>query len=301
MPKKRRVDLYNLSRIWGEYAQFKKGQIAESTYQQDYKRIAKRLIELRKVLPPLQTAISVRDWLLENYSAETTRRTIVQLNACCEWAVESEILINNPFKGMQTQIKPIVNVAGQYAAFTTQERDRIIQAFERDRPYYAPWVKFLFWTGCRPEEAAALKWEHVSSDLTEIMFMVSHRSDMADPQPTKNGKVTRFPCNERLSRLIAEMQSPSVDRQSLIFQARTGHRFNYSNFQTRHWKPIVLDLVSSGVVAMYLSQYHARHTWITEALKHLPVADVSYLSRVSVKVLYEHYAGRSRQITIPEF
>ena len=56
-----------------------------------------------------------------------------------------------------------------------------------------------------------------------------------------------------------------------------------------------------GQVAFYLSQYHCRHTWITEALNHLSVADVSYLARVSPNVLYRHYAGRSRRILIPEF
>lgn len=54
-------------------------------------------------------------------------------------------------------------------------------------------------------------------------------------------------------------------------------------------------------VTFYLPQYNMRHTFITEALKHLEVNDVSYLCRVSVEVLLKHYASRSRELSIPEF
>ncbi|MBC1270555.1 site-specific integrase, partial [Trichormus variabilis FSR] len=48
--------------------------------------------------------------------------------------------------------------------FTREERDIIIKAFEESKlySYYAPLVKFLFFTGCRPSEAIALQWKHIS-------------------------------------------------------------------------------------------------------------------------------------------
>ncbi len=300
MVKKRAVDLYRLSYVWEKYADFKRPQLAPSTYLRDYAKFGKRLIVLRKVSPRLETAIAVRDWLMEHYSAETARRTLVQLNACCRWAMESDLMIRNPFEGLQKQIRLPKHSEKAWAAFSIKERDVIIREFELTHPFYEPWVKFLFWTGCRPEEAAALRWEHISIDCSEILFAVAHPSDMAEAQSTKNRKITRFPCNPRLINLLTE-QRQGAARDELVFKSRTGTRFNYTNFQTRYWRPTVEDLVKRGLVAFYLSQYHARHTWITEALNHLSVADVSYLARVSTKVLYEHYAGRSRHIVIPEF
>ena len=53
----------------------------------------------------------------------------------------------------------------------------------------------------------------------------------------------------------------------------------------------------------YLPQVHCRHTWITAAVDHpnLNIKDVAYLARGSPKVLYDHYAGRTRKPLVPEF
>lgn len=215
--------------------------------------------------------------------------------------MESDLLTRNPFDGVQRHIRPKRQSEKAWAAFTIQERDRIIQEFEVSNPYYASWVKFLFWTGCRPEEAAALRWEHVAVDCSEVLISEAFPVDMQQPQSTKNYQSTRFPCNARLQKLFRSIRPTDWERQQFVFSGKEGGRFNYQNFQTRQWRPLVKALVESGHIAFYLSQYHCRHTWITEALNHLPVQDVSYLARVSSQVLYKHYAGRSRRILIPEF
>jgi hypothetical protein len=60
---------------------------------------------------------------------------------------------------------------------------------------------------------------------------------------------------------------------------------------------------TTKAIAFYLPQVHCRHTWITAAVDHpqLSIKDVSYLARVSPKVLYDHYAGRTRKPLVPEF
>lgn len=299
--KRRAISLRKLTEVWRRYSEFKRGQVAPSTYIRDYEKITRRITRLRKEAPYIENAIEIRDWLVKHYSAEVARRTLVQFNACCKWGYESEMLQKNPFEGIQKHIKLARPSETAWAAFTTEERDAIIQEFESNHPYYAPWVKFLFWTGCRPEEAAALRWEHIAMNFSEVLFICAAPSDMKEVQGTKNRKSTRFPCNPRLQSLLKELKPSPCDHSSLVFQARTGGRFNYTNFQTRYWRPIIKEMVKRGALSFYLSQYHCRHTWITEALNHLSVADVSYLARVSTAVLYQHYAGRSRSITIPEF
>lgn len=298
---KRAISLRQLSELWGKYCEFRRSQIAPSTFQRDYGRITRRLERMRKLSPFLETAIEVRDWLLAHYAAETARRTLQQFSACGRWAVESDLLDRNPFEGVQRHIRTKRPSDKAWASFTIQERDRIIQEFEACEPFYAPWVKFLFWTGCRPEEAAALKWEHISLDCQEVLIAEAFPVDMKQAQGTKNNQTTRFPCNARLQRLFRSIRPEDWSRSDFVFCGKSGGRFDYHNFQTRQWKPLVEKLVQSGQVAFYLSQYHCRHTWITEALNHLSVQDVSYLARVSPNVLYRHYAGRSRRILVPEF
>jgi len=215
--------------------------------------------------------------------------------------VEEGLITVNPWEGMSRRIAKVEPGPDAWAAFTAEERDQIIKSFEASDQLHAQWAKFLFWTGCRPEEAAALRWEHVSADMGEILFCEARPVDVGEVQRTKTGKSTRFPCNGRLMALLRSL-SPSVpSRTELLFKGPKGGHFDYKNFQERHWKPLVKELVEDGQVAFYLSQYHCRHTWITLALEHLPPQDVAYLARVSVKVIYEHYVGRSRKIHIPEF
>lgn len=298
----RKISLTRLCELWDKYTEFQKGQLAPTTVRYDYQKIARRLERMKREAPYLDSAVEIRDWLLSQYSPETARRTMQQINACGRWALSSDIITVNPFEGLQRHIKPKRKLDLNWAAFTTEERDRIIQEFEVRERRFAPWVKFLFWTGCRPEEARALRWENISGDCLEILFREAFPMTAEKPQHTKNYQVTRFPCNSRLQRLLRELREfESASSEGWVFLGEQLGPFNYHNFQTRAWKPLVNDLRDRGLVAFYLTQYNCRHTWITEALNHLSPQDVSYLARVSVQVLYKHYAGRSRRITIPEF
>jgi len=73
-----KLDIKNL---WKRYSDYKRPQVSASTMQRDYGKIAKRL---GKIPQSTETAVDIRDWLLKNYSSEVTRRTLVQLNACCK-------------------------------------------------------------------------------------------------------------------------------------------------------------------------------------------------------------------------
>lgn len=298
----RRITPHRCSAIWHRYAQFRRGQVAPSTSFRDYRKIERRIARMARAAPELASAVEIRDWLLDNYAAETARRTLVQLNACCKWAKESEMLEVNAFEGLQKHI--IASPPGERAwvNFELDERDRIIQAFNEEHPFYAPWVRFCFWTGCRPEEARALVWDkHVAGDCSEILFAEAWPVDVPEPQSIKNYKVTRFPCNPRLMRLLRAIRPDDLSLH--VFRGREEGPFDYHNFQTRIWKPLVERLVKEGQVAFYLPQVHMRHTWITAAIDRpeLSVKDVAYLARVSPSTIYKHYAGRARRPIVPEF
>lgn len=292
---KRRIARGRLLSLWRQYTQFQTPQLAPSTIKRDYAKI-ERLLQQR--LPDhLTTSIEIRDWLLQNYAAESTRRILMQLNACCQWAVESDLISVNPFSGLGKRIR---RKTGQntWVGFTALERDAIIERFDSDHPAHAAWVKFLFWTGCRPEEAAGLLWENVTPDDRQIRFCQALPSGIHEQQTTKTGKSRVFPANSRLQGLLKTLRGNHPTR---VFCGLMGGSFEYHNFQTRQWKPTIETLVAEGKVSLYLPQGHCRHTFITLALDYLPVKDVAYLVGNSPEIIYRHYASRSRNLEVPEF
>ena len=221
-------------------------------------------------------------------------------------------LPSNPFDGLTRYWGKRRQVAeDNYTAFTPDERAAIISAFEQDYPFYAPWVKFLSLTGCRPEEASALKWGDVASDFSEILINKALPVDTRIEQPTKTYRSTRFPCNRQLKELLQELwrqdsSSEFFDRDHLadrwLLSSVKGDPFDYKNFQSRYWRPTVEKLVRDRKVAFYFSEYHARHTFITELVKKgMDEQDISYLCRTSVAMIQRCYASQSRQVSVPEF
>ncbi len=101
------------------------------------------------------------------------KRLLTRINACCKWALESGLIDQNPFQGMASQIKlPKSATSDDFDIdpFTKPEQQTIVTAFESHRTYkrFAPLVRFLLLTGCRPSEAIGLRWKHIRS--THIHF-----------------------------------------------------------------------------------------------------------------------------------
>ncbi|MEC4868182.1 MAG: DUF3596 domain-containing protein, partial [Jaaginema sp. PMC 1078.18] len=153
---------FTIGEIFKSYFDHKLPQIAKSSVR-NFSTVAKR-IELAP-FSRLEDALKLKNWLLENYSPDATRRTIAKLSAACNWAIEEGTIAVNPFERMKVAKKANRHIR----PFTPQERDRIIEAFEQSETAsrYAPFVKFLFLTGCRPSEAIALRWKNISLGFTE--------------------------------------------------------------------------------------------------------------------------------------
>jgi integrase len=297
-----------LADLWEKYTQYKSSQVTASTLVRDYGKIAKRLQNLPR---SVEDAVGVRDWLLKQYSSEVARRTLVQINACCKWAIKSGLISENAFEGMAGDIKKVKRETSR-APFSQAERDAIIEAFEQNtysskfapvpHSYYVSYVRFLFMTGCRPEEAIALKWKHVSADCMKIQFKEARPSDTGILGETKTGKSRMFPCNESLKAFLLSIKPKTAKPDDLVFFAPSGKPIDSHNFLNRVWKPIVESLVKAGKVEQYLPQYNIRHTFITLALENgLDAKDVARLVGNSPEIIYRHYAGNKRELFVPEF
>ena len=119
-----------LNELWKRYTAYKASQLEQSTILRDYGKIQKRITKLPT--QEIKAAVRIRDSLLQTYSAETAKRTLTQLNACCNWAERSGLIEENPFNGMASEISPKKNRRTSRLPFDRDEVSAIIQAFEND-------------------------------------------------------------------------------------------------------------------------------------------------------------------------
>lgn len=298
----------SLIELWEKYTEFQQAHLEETTIVRDYGKIEKRLRRLPQ--PYLECAIEIQAWLLKNYSAEISKRTLKQLSACSDWAIRKRMVTENPFKELAQEIKVKKKQQVSRKPFTRECVAAIISAFENDtyaskfapipHSYYTPYVKFLFHTGCRPEEAIALKWKHIEKD--RIHFCEAFATDVRKRKGTKTSVDRYFPINTELGKILEAIRPEDCHSEKLVFSARNGKELHAANFLTRTWIPIVERLVEAGKVKRYLPQYNCRHTFITLCLEDgISPQQVAEWCGTSVAVIEKHYLGTIRQVQVPSF
>ena len=210
----------SLAELWDRFIDYKTPQCAENTMRYTYGVYTGYVEKLPT--HDLQHAGKIRDFVLKSIPVDSAKRFITRLSACCDLAVESGLIHKNPFAGMAKEIKIPKAESEDYDIdpFTTEERDAILQAIATDQfcpkasgfnhSYYLPLITFLFKTGCRPSEAVALEWGHITEDLGRITFQqraIYTQSGRKIVPGLKNGQKRRvFPCNHSLKELLRTLK-----------------------------------------------------------------------------------------------
>lgn len=292
----------SLAELWSKYVEWKRPQCAPSTMKNQYQAYSSYLNRLPS--HNLERANEIQDYVLQSIPLKSAKRFIMALNACCQWAIKSGLITENPFYGMAGEIKlsKSEKADDDINPFSLAERDKIIQAFRCDRYYkfYAPLVEFLFNTGARPSEAIALQWKHITSDLKSISFeqaVTVSEKGLAVKQGLKTQEKRKFPCNAKVQAILRNIKPENALPDDLLFPSPEGKYINFHNFRNRAWKTIL-----EGLDITYRKPYQIRHTFITLALENgLDAKDVSRLVGNSLEVIYRHYAGNKRELFVPEF
>lgn len=272
----------DLKDLWARYENFKKPQVAHSTFKINYqKRIGNALKELPTT--SLNDAGAIRDYLVTTKPPGQAKRILTLINACCEWALEGGIIEVNPFvnfsrrihtRSEETDINP----------FTETERDRLIEAFYALDPFYGPLVEFLFFTGCRPSEAIALKWSDLEDGL--LTFQRSFVEGEVSPR-LKTQKKRVIALSQRVLSLLSGLDNSA----SLIFPNRQGENLNWHGFASNNWVTVLKTLPE----IQYRKPYQCRHTFITLRLRAGDtVADIARYCGNSPVTIYKRYAGSDR-------
>lgn len=289
----------DLPALWAKYIEVRQAGKSPSTIRM-YRWVAKHLE--RCEVKQLDEPQAVSDWLIGHVPADSTKRVLTQLSACCKWAKKSGILNSNPFEGMAADIKvkKVSNEEFEIFPFTRQERDRIIKAFKQNCYYngYAAMVEFLFLTGCRPSEAVALKWKHVNE--TTISFEQSrvysgHGYTLKDGLKTQRAR--KFPINTQLARLLTEIKPEHVQREQLLFPSPKGKYITWNNFTNRAWQTVMASLADIE----YRNPYQTRHTFCS-LCREAGISSIQIANWVgnSATMIDRVYAKAVEKIEVPE-
>jgi integrase len=285
--------------LWRAYTNWQRGQLAQSTIANDYRRTASQLSKIPK---SINLSTQLIDWALTNWSPEVTRRLQQQLNACYAWAVDSRRTKANPFADLP-KIAP-VKTQRRYKAFTPADRAKIIEAFKVSAPQYLDWVEFLFRVGCRPSEAAALNWSNIAPEYSSIAIDSAWIASVGSLQGTKTHTERIIACGPDLQKLLRRIRRGKSQCSDYLFFSRQGRRIfrlNPNNFQRRYWQPIVQKLFAEGEISCYLPQKNCRHTRGTDLMRGGEnVTDVSALLGNRPETFLKHYAEQARILQMPD-
>jgi integrase len=301
IPIKREV--LDLQDIWEKYSEYKTPQLSQSTVATDLVRYSHHIDKLPA--KTLEDAIVIRDHLVKTTSPNTAKRCLMHFSAACNWAVRSGLISHNPFRGMSEEIKipKAKNEENDINPFSEAEINVIITKFEQSSyyNYYAPFITFLFQTGCRPSEAVGLLWKDVASNYSYIFFtgaVTRSLEGLKRKEGLKSQSKRKFPCNEKLRNLlISQRINKEVTPDDLVFPSPEGCFIDINNLRNRGWKKI---LEEAGLE--YRKLYQTRHSWITLCLaKNVPVKQIAKWAGNTPAVIWDHYAGFIDNIAPPEF
>jgi len=222
------------------------------------------------------------------------------LSACCEWGVKRKLIQYNPFKGMYSEMpKPKYMTDPNPDSFTKEERDITIEAFKNDKrtgmnyKCYAPFVEFLFLTGCRESEAVGLRWGKVNDDCTQVTFDCSIQNlssgEWVYKEGSKNNKKRTIGVSIRVQQLLQSIKPESVEENQLVFHSPEDKNLpiNARNFTRRGWKRVVDPIKPDTTL------YNCRDTFITlQLVEGIPSATIAKWCDTSTQIIDKHYADK---------
>lgn len=264
----------NLVEIYEKYMDYRKAREKEPTYLERVQTILPKLQE--SGVTNINNALELHDFLIENDNSEgMTKRVLKQVRTAYQWAIDKGMI-----KGDVDQYtKLIKDLKHQFERdpnpnpFSEWEKEAILEAFQTHHlvnggyslSHYYPLVKFLFMTGCRPNEAVGLTWEDVDFRANKITFDggITYKAGKfidSKGKGSKTNKKRQFPMNTELSKFLQSL--PKHPSTSLVFSSRNGKPINYNNFGSRVWKKVVSELNLNRKT----TPYNCRDTFISEQI-----------------------------------
>ena len=168
-------------------------------------------LSLRKLTPSL--IIQLRRQLQSEESRRgkrsvaTCNRYLAALSSCCSYAVEQQILEENPCR----KVKKLTEPRGRTRFLDDQEREKLIAACKENSPQLYLAVTLSLSTGARRDEIWSLRWENVDLGEGYLTF-----------QETKNGDIRSVPVIGQALELLRDYhRKHRLLHTSLLFPSST--------------------------------------------------------------------------------
>jgi integrase len=282
---------------WLEWADFHRDKLSPTSYLSELNTVTKLLKRYPK-LPLKDYSVLVKK-APTHYAKRTCANCWKWLRTCFNWHIANGNLKDNPFNPLPRGFKSLPKKS-DIGIFSTSQKETIIKEFEKKASYYVPFIKFLFFTGCRPEEAIALTWNDIKPDY----IIIDKAFTRGILKETKTKKDRKIPLNNTIRDFLSKHYFASFDLNkphSQVFPAPYTTYINLSNFGTNKWKPIIEKLVYENKLPEYLSLYHCRHTFISECLNaKIPIQQIAKWVGNSPEMIWRHYAGVMDDYSLPE-
>ena len=294
----------DLREIWEKYKIHQKRRAAKTTQKDNWRTVDRCLDKLNPEQLLLERSELVLPKLLQSYAPGTIRRSLAEINAACNWAVEVKLIGENPYAKLTKQLPKQRKGDRAREIFPAAEIKKIFVAFRSDKAaaFYANYVEFLALTGFRPEEAIALTWEDITVDESGKTFIrVNKAYSKGELQGTKTNERRDFPCNAQLTKFLSSLPQ-TLNSRNLVFPSPKGNYIDQHNFANRYWLPTVRKLAEQNKIKQYLPCYNLRHSFITRLIREkLDVATIAKLVGNSPKMIFEHYLSANSNLELPEF
>ena len=280
--------------LWERYAADKRPGLKPKT-REKYDNLTQLYKKLGDVT--IDEPLIVKQRLEKVTTIYRTKDGLMYLAAACRWGKKHKLVSSNPFEGMAQEMpKYRYQVDPKPNAFTEEERDQVIAAFQNDRrkgmnySHYAPFVEFLFCVGCRPSEAIGLQWQHISKDFGTVSFegsLVQIGNRRVPSKGSKNNRTRRISVARRVQALLKSVALEDPKPTQLVFPSRDGDSISYRNFSRRAWARIVNPIKPDT------TPYSCRDTFITtQLIKGVPSAVIAKWCDTSTQMIDKNYADK---------
>lgn len=295
-----------LTELLERYIEFKTPIVQKNTIRL-YQSAKEHLERFGKPIQNWNDTQLLIQWMRSNKISDTTiHKYFVDYKACVNWGREHALWdLQNPFKYYQKSLKRLKSGEDR-RAFTLEQRDAIIKAFQDSRyyKYYAPFVKFRFLTGCRTGEVTGLQWKHVAEDMTSINFCESvvQVGRQFTRKVTKTNEARVFRCNHQMQALLAEIRPENPNAENLVFPGKEGGYLDPKNFCNKAWISVLQSVGMTEENELYAPPYCTRHTFITLCLERgIQPKDLAEWCGTSAQMIHEHYGKKNDSLEVPEF
>jgi integrase len=290
----------SLGDLWDRYQSYKAPGLKETTIVK-IETFTKHIAKISNLDPC--DALTVRERLRDITTNHQVKRILNEIDAAFKFGIKYKLIqeASSPYSGMAAELPKFnYQVEPHPNAFSEKEMEEVIAAFQNHKgnwngrgvtgssyAFYAPFVQFLFLTGCRPSEAIGLRWKSISGSCDEIEFngsLLYMGNRWIQTTGSKNNKKRTFPCSLKLQNLLLERKQDARS-EALVFPSKKGKSINYTNFGNNAWKKVVSPIKEDTTA------YSCRDTFITlQLLKGIPAFVVAYWVDSSVEIIERFYA-----------